>query len=223
MLLREVCLYSDSVSFDGKFGSDFDFRAYHIGDFITRRVRALRLQSSDFSRLAVRCCLPEHPMDCKIEGGNFLVADVSFAKCKYDDLASERDFQEFVIELLLRGVELARKNYDVPHQEIKDAVEEFRRSDYRNEWIHKKRLFRGMDGLRGWLKCKMDSEKFTLTLRLEKKGVVLYESEVLETKPDALCFHYRFNDLVVEGNKLIVTSRISTPLVELDLSQLSSS
>lgn len=221
MLFREVSLYLDTVAFDRTFGSDFDFRAYHVGDFITRRIRNFRIKSPDFSGLVVRGCLPEHSMECKIEGENVLVAEVPFEKCKYDELASEREFQELVIDMILRGVDFARKRYDLPYQEIKEAVEEFRGSGYKNEWIHKKRLFRGMNGLRGWLKCKMDSQNFTLTLRLERKGTLLYESEILETKPDALFFHHMFNDLVVDGNKLIVTRPRSRTLMELDLNQLS--
>lgn len=223
MLLREVSLYLDTVAFDGRFGSEFDFRAYHIADFITRQIRPLRFESSEFSGIVIRCCPPEHPMDCKVQGDSALVVDVPFDRGDYEDLTSERDFQEFVIGLLLRGVGSARQNHDLPYDQIKEAVEEFRRAGYKNEWVHAKRLFRGTNGLRGWLKCKMDSQKFTLILRLERKGSLLYESEILETEPDALFFHHMFKDLVLDGDKLVVTRPRSRILLELDLNQLESS
>lgn len=223
MLLRDLSLFLDTLAFDRVLGGDFGFRVYHVLNYVNRQIRPIRFKSSAFSGIAVRGCLPEHSMECKVEGENVLVADVSFDKGDYAELASEREFQEFVIDMLLRGVELARKNYDVPYQEIEEAVDGFRRSGYKNEWVHKKRLFRGLNGLRGSLTCKLDSQKFTLTLQLERGGNLLYESEILETRPDPVFFHHMFKDLVVEGNKLVVTRSRSRTLLELDLSQLISS
>jgi hypothetical protein len=41
---------------------------------------------------------------------------------------------------------------------------------------------------------------------------------VVETLPDEICWYYRFHDLHVEGNEIVVTTKSQGPLCRLDLS-----
>jgi hypothetical protein len=62
------------------------------------------------------------------------------------------------------------------------------------------------------LSCHLDTEKFTLTLKLERKGMTLFEQQILETKPDELIFAYRFKDVVAEDNRVVVKDKFGKPI-----------
>jgi hypothetical protein len=59
--------------------------------------------------------------------------------------------------------------------------------------------------------------------RLRKFGLNLNRSDwtlrrnILRCDPDEIAFHYRFKDVVVEGQHLVITSRASEPLVRIPL------
>lgn len=220
MLLKDVALVLYAEGYPRLYRSDFAFRARSTCNFVSRILRAFRFETSNFWRVLL-VGHRESKQACGVLGGDVLAVGVKFDQVRYETLVGEQVY-EFFLEMLTEGFSIARASHDVPYNELMEAVDRFRDGGYRNEWVHKKRLFRGRDGLRGTLLCSMDLERFVLTLRLERKGVLLYESDILETKPDEICFGHQFKDLAIEGEKLIVTSRVSKPLLQLDLSALAS-
>ena len=65
-------------------------------------------------------------------------------------------------------------------------------------------------------------ESFELSLLVEKNGEVLYNSVVLQTPPDDVAFHYKFKDLALDGDNLVITSRVKgdKPIFSLPVSKL---
>lgn len=217
MLLRDISLFLNLEEYGGKNSSDFQFRSRYLCNFVRRRVAPLRFKADGFGSIVVEGC--REPVEaCPIVGESVASATVRFDQQRYESL-EPAECHEFFIGMLLEGLAKCACHHQIPLSEIKAAIEEFRAGGYRNEWIFKKRAFRAA-GLQASLNCSLDMEKFILTLRLKRKGVVVYEAPVLETKPDETIFAYRFKDVVLDGQTVIVTNDFGKPTFSLDLASL---
>lgn len=217
MLLKDVSLYLSVDEYQRTYGSNFEFRSRYLCNFVRRRVAPLKFQAMGFGSIAVQGCR-EPKEECPIRGEKVAVATVRFDQQRYDSL-EPAEYHEFFIGMLLEGLEKCARHRIIPLSEIKTAIDEFRAGGYRNEWTHKSRAFRTV-GLQASLNCSLDMEKFVLTLKLERKGVTLYDAPILETKPDETIFAYRFKDVVHDGQSVIVKDKFGKPTFTLELSSL---
>lgn len=102
------------------------------------------------------------------EGSNWPDASVAvpFDRTYYDFLAPDEQ-HEFFLGMLREGIDKCHRHHKIPCAEILAAMDEFRRSGDKNEWIDKTKLFRP-DGARASLLCSPDTNRLLLTLHLEK-------------------------------------------------------
>lgn len=124
--------------------------------------------------------------------------------------------------MLVDGLERCARSHKIPLVELLGAVDEFRRGGYRNEWTHQRKILRPV-GLHASLQCRLDSERFVLTLRLENKGATVFEQDILETKPDELIFAHRFKEVVLEECDIVVKDKFGKPTFAVSVSSLLSS
>lgn len=217
MLLKDVSLYLNVDEYDRSYGSDFQFRSRYLCNFVRRRIAPLKFQTEGFGSIAVQGCR-EPKNTCSIEGEKVAVATVRFDQQHYDSL-DPTECHEFFIGMLLQGLEKCARHHRIPLSEIKAAIDDFRAGGYRNEWTFKKRTLRPV-GLQASLNCSLDMERFILTLKVERKGVVVYDAPILETKPDETIFAYRFKDVVLDGQAVVVKNKFDKPTFSLDLASL---
>jgi hypothetical protein len=217
MLLRDISLFLNLEDYGGKYSSDFQFRSRYLCNFVRRGVAPLRFKAEGFGSIVVEGCR-EPVARCPIKGENVASATVKFDKQQYDSL-QPAECHEFFIGMLLEGLEKCGRHHRIPLPEMKAAIDEFRAGGYRNEWTFKKRTLRPV-GLQASLNCSLDMERFILTLKLERKGVVVYDAPILETKPDEIIFAHRFKDVVLDGQTVVVKNKFDKPTFSLDLSAL---
>ncbi|MCC7509157.1 MAG: hypothetical protein IT464_07255 [Planctomycetes bacterium] len=154
------------------------------------------------------------------------ISPVHFDQARYDSL-KPGEHHEFFISMLVEGLHKAAKSHEIPLKEILGFIEDFRRGGYKNEWVHQTKLLRGT-GLRASLLCSMDSERFQLTLKLERKGATVFERVILTEMPDETCFAHQFKDVVLKGRKILVRPKHwevpgTPPLFSLKLNELPAS
>ncbi len=217
MLLRDLSLGLNRDEYERIYVSDFQFRSRYLCHFVRRKIAPLRFQTNGFRAIFVQGCETLRDL-CEIQGQNVAVAPVLFEKSRYESL-DQNDLHEFFISMLLTGISTCAKEYEVPLVAIHSAVDEFRQRNYQNRWIFKKKLLRP-HGIRASLICTMDSERFVLKLKLERKGAFVFEEPILETMPDETIFGYQFKDVVVEGDSVIVRDKFDKPTFSLKLSML---
>lgn len=227
MLLHDISLYLMPDEYLGDHSVDvsaFEFRGRYLCNYLRRKVQKLRFNAERFRAILVQGrrggCEPVW-----ISGNDNLVSPVRFDQARYDNLKPGEQ-HEFFISMLVEGLHKAARHHKIPLKEILGFIEDFRRGGYKNEWVHKTKLLRGT-GLRAGLLCSMDSERFQLTLKLERKGEVVFQEVILEELPDETCFHYQFKDVTLKGGKVVVTRRSegtptepAPPLFVLDLKSL---
>ena len=217
MLLRDVSLYLNMDEYEQTYSSDFQFRSRYLCNFVRRRISALKFQTEGFGSIAVQGC--REPEDsCPIEGEKVAVATVAFDQLRYESLGPD-ECHEFFIGMLVEGLEKCARYHRIPLPEFKSAIDDFRAGGYRNVWTHQKKILRPV-GLQASLICSLDMEKFVLTLKLEREGSVVYDSSILETKPDETIFAYQFKDVVLDGQTVVVKNKFGKPTFSLDLRSL---
>lgn len=217
MLLRDISLALNFDTYERNYDNDFQFRSRYLCNFVRRRIVPLRFRAEGFGSIVVEGCR-EPEEGCPIKGESVAVAPVRFDQRRYDSLEPSQ-CHEFFIGLLLEGLEKCARFHRIPLSEMKSAIDDFRAGGYRNEWTHRKKLLRPA-GLRASLNCSLDMEKFVLRLKLERKGEVVYDASVLETKPDELIFAHRFKDVVLDGQRVVVRDKFDRPTFLLDLDEL---
>jgi len=190
-----------------------------LNSYLHRNVKPLKFRSGQFDSILVQGSIePDQPAWIDVEHN--LITPVHFAQARYDSL-KPCEHHEFFISMLVEGLHKAAKSYEIPLKEILGFIEDFRKGGYRNEWVHQTKLLRGT-GLRATLLCSMDSERFQLTLKLERKGSTVFEKVILTEMPDETCFAHQFKDVVLKGRKILVRPKHwevpgTPPLFVLDL------
>ncbi|MDP2314841.1 MAG: hypothetical protein Q8P41_18210 [Pseudomonadota bacterium] len=218
MILKHVYLYLNLDEYPDELTTAFGFRTRYLCNFLERRLNPLHYSAAGFSKICVQGT--RTPTEaCPVVPELAVAPTVPFDQPRYDTLRPG-EHHEFFIAMMLEGLEKCARHHRIPLAELKEAVEEFRRGGYKNEWVHQKKLLRSV-GLEASLLCRLDTERFVLTLRLDRKGERVFEREILETKPDELIFAYRFKEVVLEGNTVVVKNKFGKPTYELDLASLS--
>lgn len=217
MLLRDISLYLNVLEFDREYRSEFGFQTRYICNFVRRRIAVAKFRTEGFGSVAVQGCLVSTD-DCRIEGENVLVGPVAFDREAFDSLARD-ERPEFAINMLLGGLRKCAQSYELPLSTIEETIEEFRRGGYRNEWTHSRKTFRRL-GLKATLKCAMDDSRFALTLEVGRRGTPVFNDVVLETRPDETIFAYRFKEVVVEEDALVVKNKFGRDTFSVPLHSL---
>jgi hypothetical protein len=55
----------------------------------------------------------------------------------------------------------------------------------------------------------MTIENFTLKLRVSKNEDEVLDKIIFTTPPDEIAFHYKFKDIQIEGEDIVVTTRLN--------------
>jgi hypothetical protein len=209
MLLRTVRLYLHSDEFAQAARSEFLFSSCYVSNFLSRRVRDLGFRSDGFKGVLIQGrCEADGPVRISSEGN--VIVPVHFDQPRYESLGTGGK-HEFFIGMVVEGLEKCARHHRIPFVDLMAAIDEFRRGGYRNEWTYQKKLLRPF-GIQASLLCRLDAQKFALTLKLERKGTTLFEQEILETKPDEVVFAHRFKEVVAEEDRVVVKDKFGKPI-----------
>lgn len=214
MLLRHVYLYLNLDEYPPSLATPFGFQTRYVCNFLERRLRAQKFQSTGFSKICVQGT--GAPVDsCPILPEHAVVPKVAFDAGRYQSLGpGER--HEFFIGMLVEGLEKCARHHRIPLKEFLASIDEFRHEGYENEWVDQSKVLRPA-GLRASLLCSLDADRFVLTLQLERTGTIVFSEPILETKPDELIFAYRFKTLVFDGESVVVNNKFDKPLFTVDV------
>lgn len=217
MLLRDIALFLNVDEYEREYRSEFGFRSRYVCNYLSRRLQGLRFKADGFQKL---CVEGRHEAEegCPIVGANAVVASISFDQAAYEALRPGEQ-HEFFIGMLLEGIETCARYKEIPLDELVSSIEEFRRDGYRNVWLFKKKRLTDAK-LSASLICSMDTERFELTLKLARNDDVVFDAPILETKPDETIFAYRFKDVVLENNAVVVINKFGKPTFSVPLDAL---
>jgi hypothetical protein len=217
MLLKHIYLYLNLDEYPDELATPFGFRTRYICNFLEKRLKPLKYQADGFSKICVQGKhVPEEA--CPIISENAVVPSVMFDQERYQMLDTD-EHHEFFIGMLCEGIEKCARNHHIPLAAMMEAIEDFRRGGYKNEWIYQTKLLRPA-GLRASLLCSLDTDRFVLTLQLERKGETIFMEPILETKPDEIIFEHRFKEVALADDSVVVKNKFGENIFSLELNAL---
>ncbi|MEZ4264604.1 MAG: hypothetical protein R3B36_36400 [Polyangiaceae bacterium] len=214
MLLKYIDLFLALDEYPREVATPFGFRTRYVCNYLERRVRALKFKTANLNKICVRGC--HNPGDeCPIVSDASAVPSVRFDEDAYAKLGEDEQ-HEFFIAMLSEGFAKCARVHSIPREELARYINEFRGDGYRNAWTHGSfRLDR--DGLVALLHCRLDPAKFVLQLELRRAGTTIFDQSILETLPDETIFAYRFKDVVLADDSIVVRSKFDKPTFTLPL------
>jgi len=217
MILKSFYLNLDRQEYGNDIGYKLQCQARSLCHFLGKYVKPSKFKC-DFRRVVV--CGKRHiTTSCYINSSNVACVNIEFDLEKYSSLSSDNEINDFLIEMLIHGLKILKENQDLPWDVISEGIEEFKSNGYKNQWTHKKRLFRDY-GIRAQLDCDLTVEKFSLALKITKDKNLVYDKTVLETDADEVAFDYRFKDIIIDNDKLIITSKRCQNLIAIPINEL---
>lgn len=202
--LRSIVLSVYGHSID--VAAPFSFETRSLCNFVQRYARSIEIETAGFNQIIVQDDLHSPKLSSPtLIPEKTLAIPFEFDKDRYRQ-ATSAEKQEYFIEILSAGLEAAHTFHPLPLKEFQDRIKEFRTNGYRNYWVHQSKTIRKIAAT-AELQCELTLDQFTLTLEIRGKSGSLRRIHLLETKPDELCFHHQFKDIVVREEHLVVTNR----------------
>jgi hypothetical protein len=189
----------------------FSFETRCLCNFVQREARKWLIPTEGFDNIVVQPVDAADVQPPEVGLVKTMSVPIAMDLPRYQSAVGDAR-QQFFIELLSEGLTRANALHALPLDRLFARIEEFRVGGYRNEWLHKSKRIRMPEGmgrqLQASLHCALTMEQFELTLKVTRKDQVLFEECLLKTSPDEIWFHYKFKDLVVRENHLVVTNRM---------------
>lgn len=198
----------------------FSLETRCLCNYVQRHARSLKIETTGFNQIVIQDDLFDkaktmpHLVPEKTLAVPFLVDFSRYQRATPDEK------QNYFIEILGSGLQRANEFHTLPLHDLLLRVEEFKVNGFHNQWVHQSKNIRS-HGLVAELQCELTMEEFKLTLEVRRKIGSPVRLPILSTKPDELCFHYKFKDIAVREDHLVVTNRMysNDELVRFPLSQ----
>jgi len=218
--LCKIALNLDRRDWPNDYGYAFYLRSRSLCNYIERSLRKIDARAVDATKLCITGRSEGAAKFC-INSSNIACLDVAFSPSMYDGLRTDDGFSEFMVQFLRSGLDLLPPDSAGDLDPILQLVDQFVEGGYLNRWQHKKRLFRDR-GLKVALQCTMTTTAFELHLEVTNMDGAVFHRKILETDPDEIAFHYRFEDIHLEASDLVVSSKTVEPLCRIPLAEFAS-
>ena len=185
----------------------WDFNTNFISDYLSRKVRKLKIDVPEFNMLNITVCKRpkmKHDLYAFLKSLNVYLP---FSQGDMDNLTRITNFTERIeayLSIYEKGYYLANEYCDIPVGILLGLHQQFREEGYRHEWLFKKKIIKEY-GIYVFFKCYFTSIDFRLELEVynQKPTILLTKGVVLQKLPDWICFGKDFNKgIQIDGNKM---------------------
>jgi hypothetical protein len=155
--------------------------------------------------------------ECTIIPDKALAVSIPFDKEKYEKIKGTAAC-EYYLELFETGFKKASEFKTIPLDTLLDLIDNFRKNDYKNEWLHKKKQFKDRD-IEVVLNCRFTTFDFRLiaTINMLSTGEELCSGVVIHTEPDEINFNKMFKDILIDGRNIVITDASGAPRILVNL------
>ncbi|AXA58032.1 hypothetical protein ACNT2N_04170 [Pseudomonas thivervalensis] len=205
MILKEIYLYPDLGEFSDEIIHPFRDQSRSICNFLERHLSAEKFETPNFKKICfvgTRQAVDEP----YVNSSGALIVNVSLDTEQYKKCTSVNELNEFFIQRLLEGLEKCRPHMALPLDLLKNAMDEFRRNHYKNEWTFKQKKIKGTDYVCA-LECQLTIDCFLMNLKVLRKDTPVLDKEILRTAPDEIAFGPYLKDLKEEGGRIKVIDK----------------
>ncbi|MBB1350032.1 MULTISPECIES: hypothetical protein [unclassified Pseudoalteromonas] len=169
--------------------------------FIERHLYPLNFRSK-FSRLVISCS--KLPVETEFSlGKDPAIAHVNISQDLGCFIHSDDEKYLAFEKILKHGFEVAEKYAELPKSEVFDAIEQFKSTGFKNEWVHIEKTWK-RKGVTCIIECHHKLNTFQLVQKLYKCDALVHSSIIAESMPREWLFNQLLGKVVLkEGGKLI--------------------
>ena len=230
MKIRYITLHFEHPLYSGfpdeGFNDKFNWNARFVSNYLSKAVRKLNLETDGtYKMISVNPnANRSYSKMCYVD--YVLASDIyitSEEKERYKQMKSLTERYEFYLSLLERGyMQAATFKEGVPVESLLSLHQQFRDGGYKNEWLFKRKPVRDF-GIYIYLKCYFTSFDFRLELEVYglKTKEFVTKGVVIQTPPDEVCYDYKFKEIALKNDKLVILDFLGHPRYEMDLHELS--
>lgn len=199
---------NENVTVEYKY--EFRKKSLYITNYIEREcLKHIKFHSEYFNRIGINL---NNEDETPYIFNDTLIIPIFFDKVFYDKQKSKYEFQKYIIQILHSAFQKAVGLYNIPVNEMLASLDILKDNNFENEWVYKQKIDK-IRKLRVELHCSLTIKEFQLTFIVRKGNETLFKDIVLTTEPDEIAFGYRFKDIQIDNEKIIVTSSISGNLL----------
>jgi hypothetical protein len=206
MILKKIEF--DCLNKNVKYAYNVKTKAKFITNYVNRNCLEKLKYKSDISILAIH--LTEKVIEPYYVNNGFVVS-VLFEKDNYDKINTIENYFEYYYKCIKQAFEIIQNGHKIPKEEIIKTLVELKENNYRNNWMHKNKIIKGFNIK---LNCELNIYEFTLILNITKNNEEIFNKIILKTDPDEVAFEYRFKDIVIKNDIIIITEKNGNTLYE---------
>ncbi len=210
MILATLYLKIGVLKLPVEYTYGFLKRSRFLCNYLEREVlKKLRFKAVGFNRIVIS--LDAKPADgVFVNSSQVLCVELPFNPTEYESKSDEA-LTFYYMEYLKAGLHKCAESVSIPLEALLQGMKEFEAGGFKNEWLYKRRAFREY-GLNASLLCALTMNEFKLRLQIQRGKETVFDQVILQTDPDEIAFAYRFNDIVVEDDSLVVVAKYDVPL-----------
>lgn len=209
--LRKLALNLDRKAWGNDYGYSFYMQSRFLCAYLERSLSKNKIELLDSSKLCING-YSDSSDSFNINSSGIAVVKINFDKEEFDSCITDEDRARFFGLFLERGLSCLPADYYNASNELLSLSKPFVKEHSSFSWLYKKKLVRSI-GVTVSLECELSQSQFDLYLRVFRKGSIISSHHLLSTEPDELAYHYKFKDIELRDDELIITSRSSAPLM----------
>lgn len=222
MNLRSINVIASSKNSDKNFWHIFNYNTDFIGNWMTRKVRPLKMHT-DGTFDQINIVLSPYEDRCYTDMFKILQVEFHWSQkdmANYLSLINEDDRLSFYIELLKKGLKRAALCKEIDLATLIALVEEFQNNGYRNEWLFKSKTIRERN-IKVVFMRYLTTYAFELKLHLyDLKNNLIAERTVFKIYPNDVYFRGLFNNITMDSKFLYINNSFQKPVLSFCLQDL---
>ncbi|MCH5021973.1 hypothetical protein [Pectobacterium atrosepticum] len=205
MILKHIYLFPELDDYGKEITYPFKEQSRSICNFLERKIKDLKFSSEGFKTV---CFVgkKQPSKDVFVNSSNVLNVDVYIDEDRYKSISVDC-LNDYFVEVIRSGLDKCEGM--LPIDEVTSFIHEFENCGYVNEWVHKKKVFK-KQSLVCSLICNHSIKDFQLSLKVVRSDDVVFNEVILTTPPDELAYHYKFKDILMDDDEVIVTTKLHT-------------
>lgn len=216
--LRKIALDLDRECWGNDYRYKFYLRSRCLCNFIERKIKKDKIELVDSTKLVITGCETSESY-YRVNSSKIACFTVLFDKASYDKLHEDVQIHNFIVNFAKSSIRFLPESRKDGIDAILALINEFEECGFVNQWTHQTKKLRKYK-IKATLECSLTLESFQLKLRIICDEKEVFSKVILQTDPDELAFHYKFKDIKIENNILVVTSRVGNNLFEIPLEEL---
>lgn len=219
MYLKQIKVFMNQHNYDKTYCSHFDYQVFFIGYFLSHKIKKLKFMT-DNTFNSIDIIIGDSTPDIELIEKRLTIHS-KFDTHQYNQ-ANEENRCKYCIDLVKNALYQTSRIKSIPLKQLIGFCDDLIESKFVYRWRFKKIYVPNLN-LTISFSCELNTQDFKLiaTAFSANDSQPICNGQVIRTKPDDIFFSLISPNIQIKGNQILITSKWHTPLVSLNLLNLS--